>query len=187
MPWQLEHSATSEASPESVWERYTDVENWSEWSQKGVEESSLEGEFEVGAKGHSKAPHLPKGKFELVVVEPERAFVSKSKLPGATLTFEHAIEPAEGGTRISHAATIDGPLQRLWSPLVGRIMGRGLPSGVECLAKVARRKEIEAHEEEKEGREREQRLKEADEQFKEEIEKTSHGGDLGGASVPGSG
>ena len=36
----IEHTAESRAKPESVWERYTDVEEWREWS-KGVEESTL--------------------------------------------------------------------------------------------------------------------------------------------------
>ncbi|MGH2982529.1 MAG: SRPBCC family protein [Solirubrobacterales bacterium] len=186
MAWQMEHSAETEAEPAAVWKRYTDVENWSEWSPKGVEESSLEGDFEVGAKGHSKAPHLPKGRFELVVVEPERCFVSKSSLPGASITFEHAIEPSGDGTRITHTATIDGPLARLWTPLVGRIIGRGLPTGVERLAEVAKKKEVEAREEAKEEERHEKRLEEADAKFKEEIEKTAHGEDRGGASVPGS-
>ena len=75
MAWQCEHSADSSASPAAVWDRYVDVENWSEWSKKGVERSSLDGRFEVGSKGTSKAPHLPKGSFELIVVEPEQRFV----------------------------------------------------------------------------------------------------------------
>jgi Polyketide cyclase / dehydrase and lipid transport len=186
--WQFEHSAQSKAPPEAVWGRYVDVENWREWSPKGVKESHLEGEFKAGSEGTSKAPHLPKGRFELIEVEPERRFASKGSLPGATLVFEHMLEPSDGGTRITHRATLDGPLGRLWSPIVGRIVERGLPDGVERLAQVAVEKQEEARREEKEDEEREERLKEADEKFKEEIEKTSRGeADRGGASVPGGG
>jgi hypothetical protein len=185
--WQCEHSAESEASPEAVWRRYVDVENWSEWSKKGVEESSIDGDFEVGTTGTSKAPHLPKGKFELVAVEPEKRFASKAKLPGATLLFEHMLEPADGGTRITHRATLDGPLTFLWSPVVGVIIKRGMPDSVECLADLAVEKEEEQRQEEEKAEQREERLEKADEEFKREIEKTSQGeGDRGGASVPGS-
>jgi hypothetical protein len=185
--WQCEHSAESKASPEAVWNRYVDVENWSEWSQKGVEESSIDGDFEVGTTGTSKAPHLPKGKFELVEVEPEKRFVSKAGLPGATLHFEHMLEPADGGTRITHRATLDGPLAMVWTPIVSRITQRGLPDGVERLAELAVEKQEEDRREEQAEKEREERLKKADEEFKEEIEKTSSGEeDRGGASVPGS-
>jgi hypothetical protein len=186
MSWEYEHSADSQASPASVWERYKDVDHWSEWSKKGVAESSLDGDFKVGTQGTSKAPNLPKGKFELIEVEPEQGFVSKAKMPGATLVFEHRLEPIDGGTRITHRATLDGPLSAVWRPAVSRIIERGLPSGVERLAELSVEKEQEAREEEKEEQEREQRLEKADEQFKEEIEKTSSGeGDKGGASVPG--
>jgi hypothetical protein len=185
--WEFEHSAESEAPPASIWERYTDVEQWSEWS-KGVEESSLEGEFEPGSKGTLKPPNLPKSRFELIEVEPERGFVSQAKLPGGTLRFEHTIEPANGGTRITHRATFDGLLSVVWIPVVGRIVKRELPESVERLAELTVEKEKEAREEATEKEERKERLKEADEEFKSEIEKTSRGeGDSGGASVPGTG
>jgi carbon monoxide dehydrogenase subunit G len=183
--WKVEHSAESEAPPASVWERYADVEEWREWS-KGVEESSLEGEFEVGSKGTVKPPNLPRSRFELVEVEPERCFVSQSKLPGGTLRLEHAIEPANGGTRITHKATFAGPLSSVWSRLVGRFVERDLPDSVERLAELTVEKEEEARKQAEEKKERQARLHEADEKFKEEIEKTSSGErDAGGASLPG--
>ena len=185
--WEFEHSADSKASPASVWDRYTDVDNWSQWSKKGVEESSLDGDFEVGSKGMSKAPHLPKGRFELIIVEPEQRFLSKATFPGGTLTFEHILEPTDGGTRITHKASLDGPLTFLWSPVIGRIVQRGLPSGVERLAELAVEKEKEAKRDEKEDEHRDERLKKADEDFKEEIKRTvGEGKDAGGASLPGS-
>ena len=186
--WEFEHSAESKAEPAAVWERYIDVEHWKQWSPNGVEESSLDGKFETGSKGESKAPHFPKGKFELVEVEREKRFVSRAGFPGGSITYEHQIEPSGGGTRITHKASLDGPLTFLWSPTIGRIVKRGLPSGVERLAELAPEKEEEARKEAKEDEERDERLKKADEKFKEEIEKTSSGeGDAGGASIPGTG
>jgi hypothetical protein len=184
--WGFEHSAESKAAPEKVWERYTDVEQWPEWT-KGVEEASLEGEFEAGNHGMSKAPHLPKTRFELVDVEPGRRFVSQTKVPGGTIRFEHELEPAGEGTRITHRGTISGALEALWTPLLGRIVKRELPAGVERLAELAAEKQQQEREEAEEAEERRERLKKADEEFKEEIEKTSSGeGDAGGASLPGS-
>jgi len=186
MAWQMEHSAESSASAAAVWRRYVDVEHWSEWSQKGVERSSLDGEFEEGTTGKSKAPGFPEGKFQLVTVEPEKQFVSEAKFPGGRLTFEHMIEPADGGTRITHRATLDGPLTFVWSQVIGRIVKRGMPEGVERLAELAVEKEEEERKEAEEDKDREARREETDEKFKEEIEKTSQGeGDKGGASIPG--
>ena len=185
--WEFEHSADSEASPAAVWDRYKDVDNWSQWSTKGVEESSLDGDFKVGTEGMSKAPHLPKGRFELIEVEPEQRFVSKATFPGGTMHFEHILDATDGGTRITHKASLDGPLVFLWSPVIGRIVQRGLPSGVERLAELAVEKEKEAEKDAKEDEEREERLEKADKEFKEEIERTvGEGKDAGGASLPGS-
>ena len=184
--WEFEHSADSKAPPKAVWDRYTDVDNWHEWSPDGVEESHLEGEFKKGSKGESKAPHLPKGKFELIEVEPEERFVSKAAFPGGTLTFEHRLEAIDGGTRITHKASLDGLLSPVWRPVMGRIIEKGLPTGVETLAELAVTKQEEAKKQAKEDEEREERLKEADEKFKEEIKATSGDGkDAGGASLPG--
>lgn len=158
--WEFEHSAESEADPETLWARYTRVDKWSEWSPKGVERSSLEGDFEVGAKGRSKAPHFPEGKFELIVVEPERRFVSQAKMPGATLAFEHMIEPSGEGTRITHRAALDGPLVFIWRPVVGRMIEKGMPNSVEGLAKLAVEDEKEAAEKERVDREREKEMEE---------------------------
>jgi hypothetical protein len=160
MAWHFEHSADSSASPAAVWDRYVDVEHWSQWSKKGVERSSIDGDFEVGTEGKSKAPGLPEGKFELIVVEPQQRFVSKAKLPGGTLVFEHMVEPRDGGARITHRATLDGPLTFLWSPVIGRIIKRGMPEGVERLAELAAEKEEEQRTPERKAAEEEQAAEE---------------------------
>ena len=184
--WTVEHSAESEASPESIWERYTEVKLWSEWS-KGVEESELDGEFEVGNKGTVKPPNLPRSTFELVEVEPERSFTSQAKLPLGTIRLEHTLEPTDGGTRITHRTTIDGPLDFVWSRVVGWVVKRELAPSVDRLAELAVEKEKQARKAEEEKEQRKERLHKADEHFKEEIERTAPEGkeDTGAPSLPG--
>ena len=137
MAWQFEHSALSSARREDVWPHYADVEKWSEWSQKGVEWSRIDGPFVAGTEGKSKAPGFPAGRFRLTVVEPNRMFASEAKLPGARMTFEHIIESVGSGVQITHRATLDGRMAWLWTLLVRGSTERGLPDGVERLAKMA--------------------------------------------------
>jgi len=137
MAWHFEHSAETTASGADVWPYYADVEHWNAWSQHGVEWSRLDGPFEPGSKGMSKAPGFPASRFRLTAVEPERMFASEAKLPGARLGFEHVIEPAGAGTRITHRARVEGPLAGMWSLLVRRSIEKGLPDGVDRLAKMA--------------------------------------------------
>ena len=135
--WSFSHSAESEAQPDAVWRRYVDVEHWSDWSRNGVEWSRLDGPFEVGATGKSKAPGMPAGKFRLVAVEPDARFVSEVRLPGGRLRFEHVVEPTRHGTRITHRAYLDGPLSAIYARFVRKGIERGLPDGVDRLAALA--------------------------------------------------
>jgi hypothetical protein len=137
MAWRFEHSARSAAGKEDVWPRYVDVPNWRDWSVKGVEWSRLDGPFEVGTRGKSKPPGLPAGSFRLVEVVPERIYRSETRLLGARLQFEHEIEPADVGVTITHRAILDGPMTRLWLPILRKSIESGLPTGVERLAELA--------------------------------------------------
>ena len=128
----------SAAEPHTVWQRYVDVERWCEWSRQGVEWSRIDGPFEVGTKGKSKPPGFPAGRFKLVAVEPDALFASETKLPGGRIWFEHAIEPTDSGSRITHRAIVDGPLAFLYARVVRKSVERGLPDGVERLASTTR-------------------------------------------------
>jgi Polyketide cyclase / dehydrase and lipid transport len=131
--WRFEHAAESAAHPQDVWRRYVDVEHWCDWSP-AIEWSRLDGEFQVGAKGKSKARGAPAGRFRLVRVEPNVAFASTTWLPGARLLFEHLIEPLDTGLRITHRATLSGPLSPLYTPRIRTLTERSLIEGVERLA-----------------------------------------------------
>jgi hypothetical protein len=134
VPRSLEHSADSRADSEAIWRRYTDVEHWSEWSRRGVQWSRLDGPFEVGTTGTSKAPGTRPLKFELAAVEPGRLFASEAKLPGAKLRFEHSLSPKEQGCRITHRVELDGPLASVYWTLARKRIERGLADGVDRLA-----------------------------------------------------
>jgi hypothetical protein len=131
--WTFEHTARSAASPEAVWRRYADVKQWSEWSP-AIEWSRLDGPFQVGAKGKSKARGAPAGSFRLTAVEPNALFASATRLPGARLQFEHRIEPDDSGIRITHRATLSGPLSGLYAWRIRALTEQTLVDGVERLA-----------------------------------------------------
>jgi hypothetical protein len=131
------HTAESAARPHAVWRRYVDGEHWSDWSRNGVEWSRLDGPFEVGTKGKSKAPGLRAASFKLVAVEPDAFFASEVKLPGGRLRFEHQIEPSGPGSRITHRVAIGGPMAFLYRRVVRKGIESGLPEGVDRLAVLA--------------------------------------------------
>jgi len=131
--WTCEYGADSAASKEAVWRRYSDVTQWAEWSP-AIEWARLDGAFEVGAKGKSKARGAPVGRFRLARVEPNAVFASTTWLPGARLLFEHFIEPRDAGVHITHRATLSGPLSALYKPRIRSLTEHSLPEGVDRLA-----------------------------------------------------
>jgi hypothetical protein len=137
MPHTWTHSAESAARPDSVWRRYVDVEHWRDWSRNGVEWSRLDGPFEVGTKGKSKAPGMPAGTFRLITVEPDARFVSEVKLPGGRLRFEHIVEPNEQGSRITHRVEVGGPLAAVYARIIAKTTEKALVEGVDRLAAIA--------------------------------------------------
>ena len=133
MGWSFEHSADSAAAPEAVWTRYADVKEWAVWSP-GVEWADLDGPFAVGTRGKSKAPGAMAARFRLIRVEESSMFASEVRLPGARLTFEHLLEPSGPGTRITHRASLSGPLAGLYKRRVQALTEQNLRNGVERLA-----------------------------------------------------
>ena len=133
MGWSFEYSANSAASKEAVWRRYADVTRWCDWSP-AIEWSRLDGEFQIGAKGKSKARGAPAAGFRLIRVEPNVGFASTTWLPGARVVFEHFIEPHDTGIRITHRVTLSGPLSRLYTRRMQSLTEHSLPEGVDRLA-----------------------------------------------------
>jgi Polyketide cyclase / dehydrase and lipid transport len=131
--WETRHSAESKASAESVWRRYADVTEWAAWSP-AIEWARLDGPFEVGGKGKSKARGAPASRFRLERVEPKAGFASSVWLPGARLRFEHIIEPRDPGVLITHRAMLSGPLARLYEKRIRALTEESLREGVERLA-----------------------------------------------------
>src|SRR4051812_46717538 len=131
MARSFSHTAESQARPDSVWRRYVDVEHWSDWSRQGVEWSRLDGPFEVGATGKSKAPGMPAVKFRLIAVEPNARFVSEAKMRGGRVQVEHVVEPSGQGSRITHRLSVGGPLAAFYARIIRRNVEKALPDGVD--------------------------------------------------------
>jgi hypothetical protein len=135
--WSTEASAVTPATPEHVWALYEQVSAWKAWDHE-VESSQLDGPFQAGTTGVLKPKGGPASKFQLTAVERARRFADVTRLPLARLAFEHTLTPIQGGTRIHHRVTIDGPLTFLFSRVIGRKIAAGLPHAVQSLAQAAK-------------------------------------------------
>src|SRR5919206_4434756 len=108
--WSVEHTAHASASPEAVWQVWTDVAGWPRWNPT-VKDVSLDGPFGEGRRGRLKPAKGPSAKVVLEDVRPAAGFVAVSGLPGASMRVEHEITRApEGGSLVTERAVVSGPL-----------------------------------------------------------------------------
>ncbi|MGH2905673.1 MAG: SRPBCC family protein [Solirubrobacterales bacterium] len=126
----------SSAPPAEFFARWADMESWPEWNTD-TEWVRLDGPFKSGSTGQLKPKGGPKVNFVIERLSASE-FVDVSKLIGARLTFDHRIEqtPA-GGSDVSVAVTLDGPLARVWNVILGKDIKSSVQPDLDRLVAVA--------------------------------------------------
>lgn len=93
----------TETSPEKIWARYSDVNNWFTWEDK-LESITLDGEFTKGSSGQMKLLGQPTLNFDLVSVIPNVEFIDKTSIPNVgDIYFIHQLIKEGNMTIIRHS------------------------------------------------------------------------------------
>ena len=129
----------STAEPTAYFAKWVDHDNWSEWSPD-TEWVELEGPVEVGVRGVLKPVGGPKTAFVVAECTPDRVYTDVSRLPGARLTFRHAVAPAAGGSELHVEVTLEGPLAWLWARSVFRHFPDSVPQDLDRIIAVVERR-----------------------------------------------
>jgi Polyketide cyclase / dehydrase and lipid transport len=127
-----EASALTPAGAEAVWAAWTDVARWSTYDH--IESARIDGEFRAGAVIMTKARGFPGSSLTVTRVERPTLWADESRLPGMRMIFDHEIEAAPGGTRLTERVRISGPLGHLFGPLVRRRLEALLATSVATVA-----------------------------------------------------
>ena len=106
------------ASVERVWEVLREVERWPEWAPTVTSVRHLdEGPLAVGSRVRVEQPRIPPTEYVVTQLEPSRSFTWVATGAGVRTTARHVLEGIDtGGTRVTLAVEMAGP--------VGRVMGR---------------------------------------------------------------
>jgi hypothetical protein len=131
--WTFQHTETTTATPEQLWQLYQDPTTWSEWDHQ-IEDVTVDGPFETGATGTIKPVGGPRTKFRMVEVTEKVSFTDVTRLPLAKMRFDHWIEPGTDETTFIHRVTITGPLTPLFARVIGRKVADELPAAMRTLA-----------------------------------------------------
>ena len=118
----LQHSVTIAAAPERVWRLLVDVEGWpSRIPTVDLVERLDAGPLAVGSRTRLRLPRLPEGVWTVTELDEGRSFTWESASPGVKVVAGHVVEPHAGGSRLTLAITVSGPM----AP-VGWLMTRSL-------------------------------------------------------------
>jgi uncharacterized protein YndB with AHSA1/START domain len=112
-------SVETKASPDRVWEIWSDMSTWGQWNPN-VTSMDWQGGFAAGTMGVMNTPAGQHHKMTLADVHPGKSFaLETSVVPGTRFRFNCRIEPAAAGSRIGQWVEVKGPL----GPVLGGMLG----------------------------------------------------------------
>jgi hypothetical protein len=133
---EQERSVVSSASPDAVWRIWSEPARWPEWNPF-VKSMELAGPFSIG----TSAKMVTKQGAHMVTVSeltPGQGFALDGRMmPGVMMTFRCSIAPEGGGSRISQAVSMRGPLAGVIFPMLGKTMADTFTPILEALAAKA--------------------------------------------------
>jgi uncharacterized membrane protein len=119
---RFEDSAVIAAPPSTVWEVYSDVEHWPEWTDSVTSVELLDpGPLRVGSRARIRQPRLPVATWTVTEIDEGRSFTWVARGPGVRSTGTHVVEPHGDGARATAILELAG----LLGPVVG-FLTRGL-------------------------------------------------------------
>lgn len=120
--WSTEAEIDTQADAASVWALWENAERWKDWNAQ-IASAKLLGAFELGGRARIRFKGRPMAStFTITALEPQRLFIDETRLPGAKLGHEHALDSRDAVTTIRHRLYFDGPLAKLYGWLMGRQM-----------------------------------------------------------------
>jgi uncharacterized membrane protein len=113
---RFEASIEVGAPAQRIFDVYTDVERWPEWTDSVTSVQLLDtGQLRVGSRARIKQPRLPTAEWEVVDLVPGRSFSWTARGPGIRTTGHHLITGGDGPVTVTAALEQTGPL----GPLIG--------------------------------------------------------------------
>lgn len=98
------------ATSQRVWEIYSDVERWSEWTSSITSIERLDGgPFAVGSRARVRQPKLPTTVWTVTELVEGSHFLWAAKGPGLTSVGGHFVQADDDGTRATARLDQNGP------------------------------------------------------------------------------
>ena len=102
-----------------VWDVFSDVERWPEWTASVTTLKALDGPgLAVGKRFEIKQPRLPKLVWEVTELDEGRSWTWEQRSPGGRTIAVHEVHPDGGRTHVKQRLDQQGPV----GGLIARLM-----------------------------------------------------------------
>lgn len=135
---RFEAAVTVQAPADRVWEVFSDVAKWPEWTPTIDSVERLdEGRIHLGARTRIRQPKLPVAIWEVTELVEGQYFAWVSRAPGITTTGGHRVTATPEGTVATSTVIQEGPLGWLFGKLYAKLTQRYIELEAESLKKVS--------------------------------------------------
>jgi uncharacterized membrane protein len=133
---RFESSVVIQAPPARVWEVFSDVQRWPEWTETIDSVERLDdGPIQVGARTRIRQPKLPVAVWTVTELVEGAYFEWVSRGPGIRTTGGHRVVATPAGTVATSTIVQAGPLGGLFGRLLANLTNRYLALEGEGLRK----------------------------------------------------
>jgi hypothetical protein len=133
------HSVVTTASPEILWQIWTDVSDWKTWDT-GLKAAHLKGPFKEGAKGRLIPDKGPAAKFKIENVREFESYKLKTRIPFGWLIVSRHLEQKDGAVIFTHDVQFTGIFKKIAGKKIGKRYRQMLPSVMETIKVLAEAK-----------------------------------------------
>ncbi|MEL6132834.1 MAG: SRPBCC family protein [Bacteroidota bacterium] len=126
------HTEITSLSPTSIWNAWTDVPTWPEWDS-GLQSATLEGGWQIGAKGKITPDKGPKVKFEVVEFVKGQSYTLKMPLPLGSFYLHRFLTEKDGQTQFTHQIYFKGLTAGIFANSMGKRYQTLLPPVMQAL------------------------------------------------------
>ena len=131
------YTIKTDVSSENIWQTWINVNRWNEWDE-GLRAASLNGDFQLGAKGVITSLEGQKSKFKVVDIDPGKFYTIKTRLPLGSLYVKRFLKTENGMTHFTHEVWFKGLTGGLFAKKFGPKFRALLPKVMENVEKIAK-------------------------------------------------
>ena len=129
-------SRTTTASPDAVWQTWSDPNNWSKWNS-GIKSAEVSAPIADGVTGKMTTMRDSTHEVTFHDVRHGSGFsMSMSGPPGANITFTCSIEANGAGSIIAQSVAFAGPMAWLFGAMMGNEMAKHFVPVLDDLART---------------------------------------------------